>query len=409
MRFVRVRFSIPSLMGVVAVLALVPPAAQSEAPVMHDAAMEDLGEPPKTDVAKPPLPPRALLRIGTSDLRTQDSIVALAFSPDGRLIAAADANSPSPRVAFFDVRTGQRVKQIVAPGNKRGGVASVAFSPDGKKLLWGEMSGDVALWHLQGDRLLFREKLHGEFAVSAVAFSPDGSLMASAGGDSIHLRRVAKPAEVVQGFATRPGSAPANALVPGTKAAGQTSAGQQGIGCLAFTPDGTRLVAGTSKDAVIFIWRTGDGELLRQIPGAHGKSASGRSMNPKLSCVAVTPDGRRIMSVGQTTKLLEETKLKYGSKNVTMSEIRFWDIETGERVADYHGEEDYGFGYAALSSDGRHVAMADFSQLSVLDASTGRSERTIALPGSWGQRPAFSPDGTLVAMPVNNAIALFIV
>jgi WD40 repeat protein len=145
MRFVRARFSIPALVGVVAVLALVPPAAQSEAPVMHHAAMEDLGEPPKTHVAKPSLPPRALLRIGTNDLRTRDSIMALAFSPDGRLIAAADANAPSPRVTLFDVRTGQRVKQIVAPGNQRGWVASVAFSPDGTKLLWGEMSGDVAL------------------------------------------------------------------------------------------------------------------------------------------------------------------------------------------------------------------------------------------------------------------------
>jgi len=85
------------------------------------------------------------------------------------------------------------------------------------------MSGNVALWHLQGDRLLFREKLHGEFAVNAVAFAPDGSLMASAGGDCVQLRRVAKPAEVVQGFATRPGSAPANALVPAARADGQTT------------------------------------------------------------------------------------------------------------------------------------------------------------------------------------------
>jgi hypothetical protein len=47
----------------VAVLALVPPAAQSAAPVMHDAAIEDLRDPPKTDIAKLPLPPRALLRV----------------------------------------------------------------------------------------------------------------------------------------------------------------------------------------------------------------------------------------------------------------------------------------------------------------------------------------------------------
>ena len=56
----------------------------------------------------------------------------------------------------------------------------VAFSPDGTKLLWGEHDGEVALWDLPGDRLLFREKLH-ETSVNEVAFSPDGSLIAIGG------------------------------------------------------------------------------------------------------------------------------------------------------------------------------------------------------------------------------------
>ena len=57
--------------------------------------------------------------------------------------------------------------------------------------------------------------------------------------------------------------------------------------------------------------------------------------------------------------------------------------------------------------DGRRVAVGDFSRLRILDAATGRAERTIELPGSWGRRPAFSPDGTLVAMPIDNTIGLF--
>ena len=65
-----------------------------------------------------------------------------------------------------------------------------------------------------------------------------------------------------------------------------------------------------------------------------------------------------------------------------MSEVRFWDIETGERVADFHGDEDFGFGFGALSRDGRRVAVADFGRLRILDAATGQTERTIELPGS---------------------------
>ena len=75
------------------------------------------------------------------------------------------------------------------------------------------------------------------------------------------------------------------------------------------------------------------------------------SINPRLNYVAVTPDGRRIMSVGQTTKRREETKLRDSHTNVMMSEVRFWDIENGERIADYHGDDDYGFGYGALSRE----------------------------------------------------------
>jgi WD40 repeat protein len=90
-----------------------------------------------------------------------------------------------------------------------------------------------------------------------------------------------------------------------------------------------------------------------------------------------------------------------------MTEVRFWDIETGQRLADYHSDEDCGFGYGTLSKDGGHVAVGDFGRLRILDAATGQAERTIDLPGSWGRRPAFSPDGTLVAMPIANTVGLF--
>ncbi len=143
-----------------------------------------------------------------------------------------------------------------------------------------------------------------------------------------------------------------------------------------------------------------------QDPLAHGTPLD-ESINPRLNCVAVTPDGRRIMSAGQTAKRREETKLRGRHSHVAMSEVRFWDVASGERIADYHGDEDYGFGYGALSRDGRRVAVADHNRLRILDAATGWTERTIELPGSSGGRPAFSPDGRLVAMPIANAISLF--
>jgi WD40 repeat protein len=349
------------------------------------------------------LPPRALLRIGTGDLRLRHGFTTnVAFSPDGRLVAASEANCDVPTISLFDVRTGRLVKLVRTPLGPPGWVQCVAFSPDQTRLVWGEIGGEVALWDLAQDRLLFREKLH-RAPVDDVAFSPDSRLMASAGGDVIHLRQVANPAESLRDLTTQPGPVPGQPDKPNPAA---VPVGQQGIGCLAFTPDGTRLVAGTGGDATLFIWHVQDGRLLRKISGTHGDPA-GESFNPRLNSVKVTPDGRRIMTVGQTTKPINQTKVQYGPKNVTMSEVRFWDIETGQRVADYHGDEDYGFGYGTLSKDGRHVAVGDFGRLRTLAAATGSAERTIELPGSWGGRPAFSPDGTLVALQIHNTIGLF--
>jgi WD40 repeat protein len=118
----------PSAISSVAlvVLALVPQAEP-------DAAMQQPHDPPRTNFAKLSLPPRALLRIGTDHLRMSANVLALAFLPDGRLLAVADANAPSSRVVIFDVQTGRPVKQHLAPGNQGGCAVSVAYSPDGTK------------------------------------------------------------------------------------------------------------------------------------------------------------------------------------------------------------------------------------------------------------------------------------
>ena len=236
----------------VAVLALVPSTVLL-------AAMQGPDDPLKADVAGPSRPPRALLRIGTDDLRMNDRITALAFSADGRHLAAASADQ-GPLVEIFDVRTGRLVNQLVAPGNARGWVESVAYSPDGTKLLWGESDGEVGLWDLSRDRVLFRENVH-EGVVVDVAFSPDGSLMASAGGDFVGLRRLPGPRRSCATLTKRPGIAPGQLVAP--KAIEPPAPRRPRIGCVAFTPDGTRLVAGTSSDITLLVWRIGDGRLLR--------------------------------------------------------------------------------------------------------------------------------------------------
>jgi WD40 repeat protein len=346
-----------------------------------------------TDSARSDLPLLALIRFGTDQLRTENRIKAVAFSPDGRLVAAGHARGANPAVALFDVGTGRQVKQLVSPVNHGLQVESLAFSPDGTKLLWGESEGAIVLWDLSNEKVLFREQLH-ERQVKDVGFSPDGRLMAGAGGDVIRLHSLSKPNEAVRELSTRmdPGVGGQNIDAPAAR-------GQSAIACLAFSPDGARLAAG-SDSGTLFVWHTRDGKLAHRILHAPVRVIGARGSS--VSSVAITPDGRRIMTVGQTTRLFESER-----RYLQMSALKFWDIESGAILGDYHGEDEFGFGFGSLSNDGRLVAIGDFSRLRILDAATGRAERTITLPGWWGDRPAFSPEGTLVAVPIANAVGLF--
>ena len=265
-----------------AVVSSIPRAQKSRASAILDLAIDEPSDSPKPDIASPSLPARALVRIGSDELRTTDPFPAYAFAPDCRLIAVADDNSPSPQIAIFDVQSGRRVRKLIAPGNQQGWIGSVAFSPDGTKLFWGENGGEVALWDLEGGRLLFRAKVH-HGPVSDVKFSPDGDMIASAGGDLIRLQRVAQPAEVVHSLSTRPDFA---ADPPEVANAFVTEHGAfEGVACLAFSPDGTRLVAGNYGDAALFVWDLRGGRLVRKIENEHGDSRDALSQSqPALRC-----------------------------------------------------------------------------------------------------------------------------
>ena len=69
---------------------------------------------------------------------------AIAFSPDGTLLAAGDNNGST---YLFDVATRRLVSTLSYPGSRKNGVTSVAFSPDGKTPGVGDGFGGTDLWH----------------------------------------------------------------------------------------------------------------------------------------------------------------------------------------------------------------------------------------------------------------------
>ena len=101
-----------------------------------------------------------------------DYVMSLAFAPDSRVLASS---SEDGTVRFWNTADGHVMRQLTG-GN--GPIWEIAFSPDGQLLATGAQDGTVGLWDSSG-HLIHSAKEHTE-AVTSVAFSSDGTVLASA-------------------------------------------------------------------------------------------------------------------------------------------------------------------------------------------------------------------------------------
>src|SRR5262249_24347099 len=120
------------------------------------------------------------------------SVWRVAFSPDGKLLAAGCGEPLKPgTVQLWEAATGRKGPTL--RGHTRE-VVSLAFSPDGTRLVSaggrtfnlasGRTIGEVKVWDTAGGKplLTFRSHRHG---VESVAFSHDGARVASGGRDGL--------------------------------------------------------------------------------------------------------------------------------------------------------------------------------------------------------------------------------
>jgi WD40 repeat protein/serine/threonine protein kinase len=224
-------------------------------------------------------------------------------------------------------------------------VLSVAFSPDGTRLASASHDGTLRVWDVASGHTLREFRGHTE-EISCVAFSPDGTRLASASSD--HSVKVWNVAD------------------------GQTcftiDAHTDKVEAVAYSPDGHWL-ASTSWDQTVRLW---DATTGREKHSFHGHTAEVRGL-------AFSPDGRWLAS---------------GSSDRT---VRIWDVILAREAHCLRGHSEDIEG-VAFSPDGRLLASTSWDRtVKIWDVSTGRERQTLRGHANWVYNAAFSPDGRLLA------------
>jgi WD40 repeat protein/tRNA A-37 threonylcarbamoyl transferase component Bud32 len=272
----------------------------------------------------------------------------LAFAPDSRTLVAAWTNGPPKAVHTFtrwDVVTGDELPLLSVEISADREYALHCLSPDGKVLFvahGGNATYVRAIDTATGKELFPRQ---GHTApLNAVAVSPDGATLVSAGDD-----RAVKVWDLATGRAR-------HTLAAHTEA----------VFGVAFSPDGNRLASG-SRDSTIVLWDAGSGAELRRLTG-HSRS---------FSRLRFSPDGRTLAAGGESGL------------------VKRWDLDSGKEESPLAGHVGV-VRCVAFSPDGKLLASGGEDRTVRLHDLAGGNAKRFTMSSAVND-VAFSPDGRTLA------------
>ena len=317
----------------------------------------------------------------------KDSVHALLFTPDGKLVSGGWDGT----IRIWDVDAGKELRSF---GTGKGRVRCLALAPGGKELASANLTGEIRkfvgsihLWELSSGKHL-REIVSGQKTIYRIAFSPDGKTLASGQDDGPKVWEVANGSSLVR-LGNRFTYTP----------------------CVAFSPNGRTLLAGGAGFLLEYHLPTGRERRAFDVGLAYTYEA------------AFSPDGKTLATgitrgVGLWDFATAKQRFAFAGHEGDITSLFFaaggkelltaghgptifrWDTATGRQRERMPGPQSYWNRTIVPSPDGKTLA-AIGPDLSVvlLDAETGAPGTKFAghrppnTSGSTQMSIAFAPDG----------------
>jgi WD40 repeat protein len=300
----------------------------------------------------------------TADMFFTMTVNAVAFSPDGKMLAVGCEDG---RVELWEVLTGRR--RATLRQHRVGVVSALGFSPDSRALASGGSDKAVQLWHPFKARSSARvgyTLLGHTHRVRSLAFGPDTRVLASSDydrtvrlwqlptgeeqaafegksftvGTSLAFSRDGKAVAVGGTYIDRsPPFVRGEVLIVDTSSGKATNvfrAQTGGVQCLAFSSDGDVLVSATTTSAMRRSWPAGE------CKGSFAWPEDGEHL---VTCVGLSPDAARLA----VCRVSDRDRSRQGI-------CRLWDVATGKKLAAFPGQARF-LTAVAFSPDGRMLAL----------------------------------------------------